>query len=100
MKKLLVIPFLLIGVNSFSQTIISNDYVVATADRKKVFIVNDSIGQLIYQSWIEDPVYDGFKPTVVLVDNLEKYRKKVSKKNKNAQYDNRTSAKRKEQKGS
>ena len=100
MKKLLLLPFLLIGAPVFSQTIVSNEYVVATANRKKIFISNDSIGQLIYQSWLDDPIYDGFKPTVVLVDDLEKYRKKLSKKNKNPQYDNRTSTKRKEQKGS
>jgi hypothetical protein len=99
MKKLLF-PLLLIGAPAFSQTVISNDYVVATADRKKIFISNDSIGQLIYQSWLDDPIYDGFKPTVVLVNDLEKYRKRVSKKNKNPQYDNRTSTKRKEQKSS
>ena len=79
MKKLLL-PFLLIGAPAFSQTVISNDYVVASADRKKIYIINDFTGQLIYQSWLNDPIYDGFKPTVFLVDNLEKYKKKLSKK--------------------
>jgi hypothetical protein len=95
MKKLLL-PFLLIATSSFSQAIISNEYVVATADRKKIYIINDETGQLIYHSWILDPMCDGFKPQVVLVNDLERYRKRLSRKNKKQQYDNRTSSKGKE----
>ncbi|CAB4175590.1 hypothetical protein UFOVP972_266 [uncultured Caudovirales phage] len=95
MKTITLILFLTAGVNlSFSQKPISNEYVVTTADRSTVYILDDPMGRLIYTSWQTDPLYNGFKPNVVLVDNLKKYRRKVNKKNNN--YDNRTSSKGKE----
>jgi len=83
MKKITLILLLSASINlSFSQEPVSNEYVVATADRSTVYIVNNSIGKMIYDSWISDPIYNGFKPNVILVDDLKKYRKKVKKKNK------------------
>lgn len=101
MKKITLILLLSASINlSFSQEPVSNEYVVATSDRSTVYIINNPIGKLIYDSWIVDPTYDGFEPTVILVDDLRKYRIRVNKKQKNNNYDNRTSTKRKEQKGS
>jgi hypothetical protein len=97
MKTITLILFLTACVNlSFSQEPISNEYVVATANRSTVYILDDPMGRLIYTSWQIDPLYNGFKPKVVLVDNLKKYRKRVNKNKKNNNYDNRTSSKGKE----
>lgn len=83
MKKIILILLLTTSINlGFSQESVSNEYVVATADRSTVYIINNSIGKMIYDSWISDPVYNGFKPNVILVDDLKKYRKKVKRKNK------------------
>jgi hypothetical protein len=63
---------------SFSQAIM-NDMVVTTPDRKEIWIVNDRNGQMIYHNWKMNPTYNGFTPTVTLVDDLKPYRKKVKK---------------------
>jgi|694.fasta_scaffold20870_10 hypothetical protein len=97
MKTITLILFLTACVNlSFSQEPISNEYVVTTADRSTVYIINDPMGRLIYTSWQNDPIYNGTRPTVILVDNLKKYRRKVNKNKKNNNYDNSTSSKGKE----
>ena len=81
MKKLLFL-FLLFENIIFSQEEVSNEYVVSTPDRKKIYVLNNETGRLIYESWSMDPIYNGFKPEVILVNNLEPYRKKYIK-NKN-----------------
>ncbi len=67
---------------SFQQEAVVNEYVVSPPDRKIVWILNDEMGRLLYDSWKTNPYYNGFKPTVVLVSDLEPYRKKYLK-NKN-----------------
>lgn len=97
MKTLILTLFLSTCVNlGFSQEPVSNDYVVSPEDRSIVYIINDQMGKLIYNSWKNDPVYNGFRPIVILVDDLEKYRSQIIKKTKSNNYDNRTSTKREE----
>lgn len=97
MKTITLILFLTACVNlSFSQEPISNEYVVATADRSTIYIINDQMGRLIYTTWQNDPIYNGTTPKVILVNDLRKYRRRVTKKQKNNNYDNSTSSKGKE----
>jgi hypothetical protein len=97
MKTIILILFLTACVNlSFLQEPISNEYVVATADRSTIYIINDQMGRLIYTTWQNDPIYNGTAPKVILVNDLRKYRRRVTKKQKNNNYDNRTSSKGKE----
>jgi hypothetical protein len=75
----------LLLINSFlSQEPILNEYVVATSDRKFIWIIDNPTGQLIYNNWQINPEYNGFIPVVSLVSDLEPYRKKVKKKVKNS----------------
>jgi hypothetical protein len=84
MKTLLIVLFLMVYEISFEQEAIVNDYVVSPPDRKIVWILNNDTGRTIYDSWKTDPYHNGFKPDVVLVPDLEPYRKKYLKiKNKN-----------------
>ena len=84
MKTKLFCLFLMASGISFQQEAIINDYVVSPPNRSTIWIVDDETGRLIYDSWKTDPYYNGFKPDVVLVPDLEPYRKKyLTIKNKN-----------------
>ena len=72
--KLLIIAFVSLTGTSFAQAI-SNKYLVSTETRDTLYFINDSTGRLIFSSWDRDPYYNGFKPTRILVADLEPYRK-------------------------
>jgi hypothetical protein len=74
MKKLFLTLFLGISIISTAQTAVSNDLVVTTPERDTVYIINNSQGRTIYNEWLRDPEYDGYKPVVFLVPSLEPYR--------------------------
>ena len=84
MKFFTLSTFVLLITSLLSQEPILNDYVVATPDRKQIWIIDNSTGQLIYSNWQRNPEYNGFIPVVSLVSDLEPYRKKVKKKVKNS----------------
>lgn len=84
MRLFTLLTFLSITGTSLSQEPIINEYVVATPDRKMVWIINNSTGRMIYGNWQRNPEYEGFRPIVALVDDLDPYRKKVKKMTKNS----------------
>jgi hypothetical protein len=84
MKLLTLLTFFTSMGMALSQEPIINDYVVATPDRSKVWIINNPTGQLIYDNWQQNPEYNGIKPVVALVEDLEPYRRRVKKMTKNS----------------
>lgn len=79
MKRLFLILVLFLTNSAFSQDAVLNDYVVSPPGRDVVYIIDNSIGRMIYDSWETDPEFNGIKPKVVLVTDLTPYRKKVEK---------------------
>ena len=81
MKSLSLSVFLLLTTWSFSQDeAIINDYVVSPPNRSVVYIIDNPIGRMIYGNWETNPEYNGFNPKVMLVPDLEPYKKKINKK--------------------
>lgn len=78
MRVLTTLIFLWVAGSALSQAVINN-VLVATPDRKQVWILDDNLGRLIYTNWQMNPSYEGFNPTVTLVNTLDPYRKKVEK---------------------
>ncbi len=70
------------SINLVNSQVISNDYVVTTPARDKVYIINTPVGHLIYENWKLDPVWNGIEPKIYLVDDLTNYRKKYTKNKK------------------
>ena len=75
--------FLFLPFIGFSQTAVVNEYVVTTPTRDKVWIIKNTSGQLIYQSWTCDTcekTWNGITPKVYLVP--ENRFKKLQRKHK------------------
>lgn len=82
MKKVLTLTLIIVSNSLVHSQVISNDYVVTTPTRDKVYIINNGVGKLIYDSWKVDPVWNGVEPKIYLVEDLSEYRKKYTKNKK------------------
>jgi hypothetical protein len=61
MKKLLLVMMLLTSITTYSQEPIS----MVTDSRDTLWLVNNDIGKLIYESWEDLGSYDGIIPVII-----------------------------------